>query len=310
LWFWSQVSASSGESRAGSYSFGLLVRFPDRTRLFVRGVLEIAVNLVPSVFVAQSADGLRQVRGERPERTRRLAVPEPVLEAVEAAPRRVVHATGQPVRQPVDLRIGVAERAVGRTELQVREVCRQPVAPGPCEVAVRDVRVKSLHAREQVWELTFDVTLVCRGRADQVGLADRNHCRGITGRRAAQGDHRAGDRALVLHRAAERIPPGAEIGVQVGRRARAEHVDLGVDGPGPRIEQVDVAGTGVGVVQDEDLLPGRAGAPALSAGADRHLDRDAGRARCGTRTGATRERREHRRRDAQPPPAWSHPATI
>ena len=50
------------------------------------------------------------------ERRCRFAVPQSVLDAVEAREVRVVHAAGQTVGEAVDAAVEVAEGAVGRAE--------------------------------------------------------------------------------------------------------------------------------------------------------------------------------------------------
>jgi len=53
LWFWSQVSTSEEDSRAGAYRFGFFVSSPAAASVLIFfGVFLAAVNGTPSVFAA------------------------------------------------------------------------------------------------------------------------------------------------------------------------------------------------------------------------------------------------------------------
>ena len=170
------------------------------------------------------------------------AVPQAVLDAVEAGEARVVDATGQPVRQAVDRAVGVAERAVGGAEPLVDEVCGQPVAPGRGEVGCARSRRAAATTRPRSPGSACarsPRTLASAGIMSAWLTGKHRSVAPCAGPATVHG--RTGDDVVVLHDAPERVRAGAQIRPPwcasfPGRAARRRRTRRP-----PRVDQQDVA---------------------------------------------------------------------
>ena len=195
-------------------------------------------------FFCDGGDVLRQRVGDRQQLGGGLAVPEAVLEAVQAGEPRVVDALDE------------AGRAARRPRGRGRRSCRRtrPPAPSPagrpasrssaCAMSLlAEVGLDLGDLAGQVLELGGGVRLVQLVRRGQLGHRDRlDRDRGGAAGRRLGGDLNLlrGRGRLGAHQAHERVGAVAEVRAERRGGAGAERLDLAHDRPGGVVE-VDLA---------------------------------------------------------------------
>ncbi|CAG7655807.1 hypothetical protein SBRY_70250 [Actinacidiphila bryophytorum] len=252
-------------------------------------------------LLLQGAHRAVQGGGRRPQRGRGLAVPQPVLDPVEAGEVLVGGRAGSTGHRPVDGRVRVAEGVVGRAHPLVDQMCGQPVAAGRGQVAAVDVRLQLPRAGREFVDPLPHPLLVRQRRRDQVVLVDRRRGRPL--RLLPRHHHgRPGHRVGVVLQALERVAAAAQVHGHRPGRPRRQTLHLAVDQPGPRVGEIDLGSRARRVVQVEDLRTGLRPDPAPAAGAGRHLDHGVpqavgrrGRLRVGRRRAATGAGGQHGR---------------